>query len=153
MKNLLFAALFLLANYSFGQTPTTITTIDFVKIKQNKRQEALFYYENNWKVYRDSALQKGYIESYKLLTTTADTTANFDLMLITTYSDSAQYKLNEARFQEIIKTTRPDGPKLLNALKPGDFRQNVFFKQAATLFSAEQTKAKRKTKQKTKSKK
>lgn len=152
MKNTLWIALLLFSNCCFGQNAATITTIDFVKIKQNKRQEALFYYENNWKVYRDIALEKGCINAYQLLTTSADTTANFDLILITVYADSIQYKLNEGRFQEIIQATRPDGPKLLNNFKPNEFRQNVFFKQAETLFSADKSKFKRKAKRKTKSK-
>jgi hypothetical protein len=146
MRNFLLFALLLFANSSFGQSGTTIITIDFVKIKNNKRQEAQYFYENNWKVYRDIALKNDYIKSYKLLTTLADSTANFDLILITEYADSSQFKLNEERFQQIIKSTRPNGPKLLNELKPNDFRQNIFFKKAETLFSADNTKANRKTK-------
>ena len=143
MKYLLFITLLLLASISFGQNNTTITVIDFVKIKNNKRQEAIFYYENNWRVYRQIALEKGYIKSYRLLTTSADTTANFDLILVTEYSDSLQYKLREERFQPIIKATRPDGPILLNELNPADFRENLFFKEAGTLFSPGKAKRKR----------
>jgi hypothetical protein len=148
MRNLLLVSLIFLTTLTFGQNETTITTIDFVKIKNNKRQEALFFYENNWKVYRDIALKNDYIKSYKFLTTSADTTANFDLILITEYADSLQFKFNEERFQQIIKATRPDGPKLLNQLKPNDFRQNLFFKETETLFSSDKTKNKRKTKAK-----
>lgn len=144
MKNLLFIALLALAKISFGQS--TITTIDFVKIKHNNRAEALYFYENNWKVFRDIALKNDYIKSYKLLTTVADSAANFDLILITEYADSVQYKLNEERFQQIIKATRPDGSKLLNELKPNDFRHIVFFKKAETLFDADNTNGKRKKK-------
>ena len=148
MRNYLLVASLLFTNISYGQSETTITTIDFEKNKNNKRQEALYFYENNWKVYRDIALKNDYIKSYKLLTTSADSTANFDLILITEYADSSQFKLNEERFQQIIKATRPDGPKLLNELKPNDFRQNLFFKKSETLFSADKTKTKRKTKAK-----
>lgn len=147
MRNLLLVALLFLADLSFGQGKTTIITIDFVKIKNNKRQEALFFYENNWKVFRDIALEKGYIKSYKLLkTTSSDTTANFDLILMTEYADSLQLKLSEERFQEIIKATHPEGTKLLNELKPNEFRQIVFFKEAETLFSSDKAKKKRKNK-------
>jgi hypothetical protein len=137
MKNLLLLTVLFITTNLFGQNQSAITTIDFVKIKNNKRQEALFFYENNWKVYRDIALEKGYIKSYKLLTSSADTTANFDLILMTEYSDSSFYKSSEERFQQIIKATRPEGPKLLNQLKPNDFRQNLFFKEAETLFSSD----------------
>jgi hypothetical protein len=148
MRSLLLPALFLFSNISFGQNEGTITLIDFVKIKNDKRKETLFYYENNWKVYRDVALEKGFIKSYKLLTTSADTIANFDLILITEYADSSQFKLSEERFQQIIRTTRPDGVKLLNEVAPKDFRQNLFFKMANTLFSADKPKTRRKTKAK-----
>ena len=138
MKNPVFIILFVLTTsttISLAQGPTSISTIDFVKIKDGKRQEALFFYENNWKVYRDIALEKGYIKSYRLLTTIADTTANFDLILVTEYADSSQYKIREERFQQIIKANRPDGPKLLNEFKPNDIRLNVFSKEATTLFA------------------
>ena len=115
---------------------SSITKIDFVKIKEGKKTESLYFYENNWKVYRDIALQKGYIKSYQLLLTVADSLSNFDLMLITEYADSAQEKLSEERFQQIIKETRPNGPKLSNNLKPNEFRQNLYLKNAQTLFSS-----------------
>jgi hypothetical protein len=135
MRYFLLFALVLSVTFSFGQTESTITIIDFVKIKNNKRKEALYFYENNWKVYRDIALKNNYIKSYKLLTTSADSTANFDLILITEFSDSLQFNLNEERFQQIIKAARPNGPKMLNELKPNDFRQNIFFKKTETLLS------------------
>lgn len=136
MRFLLLLFSFVISNFLFAQSGSTVTTIDFVKIKNNRRQEALFFYENNWKLYRDIAIKKGFIQSYRLLSTTADSIADFNLILITEYADSLQYKLSEERFQQIIKTTRPEGPKLLNELKPADFRQNVFFKQTETLFNS-----------------
>jgi hypothetical protein len=39
-------------------------------------------------------------------------------------------------FQQIIETTRPDGLKRLNELKPADFRQNLFLRKAEVIFSA-----------------
>jgi hypothetical protein len=67
---------------------------------------------------------------------------------MTEYADSSQYKLGEERFQQIIKATRPDGSKLMNELKSNDFRQNLFFKKAETLFSADKVKTKKKNKAK-----
>lgn len=130
-------SIFLLASVTAqGQAKESISVIDFVKIKNDKKNEALYFYENNWKVYRDSALRRNYIISYRLLTTKADSLANFDIMLVTEYADSLQLKLSEERFQQIIKEMRPAGPKLLNELKPNDFRQNIFTKKAETLFFA-----------------
>lgn len=126
----------------FGQANPAIAIIDFVKIKNDRQKEALFFYENNWKIYRDIAIQKNFIKSYRLLFTKADSTANFDLILITEFADSLQFKLSEDRFQTIIKTTSPNGPTLLNELKPNDFRQNAFFKQSQIIFSSDERKQK-----------
>jgi len=131
-KLLLFILLFFYFP-SFGQT---VSVMDFVKVKDNKYPETLYYYENNWKVYREIAVKSNFISSYKLLKMSADSIANFDLILITEYADSSQFKLAEERFQKIIKEIRPNGPKLMNNLKPADFRQNVFAKEAQTLFSS-----------------
>ena len=124
--------LFLVAALSsLGQSG--IAVIDFVKIKEGRKKEALFFYENNWKVYRDIALKKNYISSYRLFSA-GDSAGSFDLMLITEYADSAQLGLSEHRFNDIIKAIRPEGPKLLNRLKPNDFRQNVYSRKNDILF-------------------
>lgn len=140
MKNIFLIIFLLITKLSSGQTNQAVSVIDFVKIKNNYRKEALFYYENNWKASRDIAVRKGYIQSYSLLSTTPDSSADFDLMLITVYKDSAQLSLVEERFQEIFKEMRSGGPVLLNDIKPGDFRQNVFSKKAETIFSSDQKK-------------
>ena len=121
---------------AYGQKGHEISIVDFVKIIPGKGKEAIYFYENNWKVYRDIALQKGYIKSYRMLLTQADSVGNFDIMLFTGYADSSQLKLSEERFREIIKSINPNGPKLLNELKPAEFRQNIFFKKTETLFDS-----------------
>jgi len=134
MKHLIPVFLILFSTVSFGQADPSVTIIDFVKIKNNNTKEAIYYYEKNWKASRDIALAKGFIKSYRLLSTTADSAADFDLVLITEFKDSAQYNLVEERFQAIFKEMRTGGPILLNDLKPSEFRQNVFNKKAETIF-------------------
>ncbi|HYH14271.1 MAG TPA: hypothetical protein VD794_03570 [Flavisolibacter sp.] len=136
MRLFLLTALLSITLPSFGQSNNAILTMDFVKVKNGKHQEALYFYENNWKVYRDMAMQKGYIKSYRLVTTSVDSLANFDIILMTEYADSTQMNRSEARFQQIIKEVRPTGPKLLNELKPNDFRQNLFLRRAETIFQS-----------------
>lgn len=132
----IFLTIFCVLYFSLsGNAQKTISTIDFIKIKNNKRQEAIYFYENNWKVYRDIALKRGFIKSYKFLAASPDTSLNFDFILITEYNDSLQMNLSEERFQQIIKDTRPGGPELLNEIKPKDFRENVMFMKTETLFS------------------
>lgn len=127
----LFTVFFMLI--SFSASTQTLQVMDFVKIKDGHTTEAVFYYEHNWKLFRDSALQKGYIQSYRVELVVADTAA-FDLVLITEYKDSLQYSYSENNFREIIAALRPDGPLLINKLQPADFRQNLFVKISRNLF-------------------
>ena len=114
--------------------------MDFVKIKDGKKAEALYFYENNWKVYREVAVEKGFIQSFQILSVLPDSLNNLDLILITTYKDSLQYVKSEEHFQSIIKELRPNGPKLLNQLKPTEFRQNVFARKTQSLFLSDEQK-------------
>lgn len=111
----------------------TVTVMDFVKVKDGHIAEALFYYEHNWKLYRDSAVKKGFIQSYRIEQVIQDTPA-FDIVLITEYKDSLQYSFSEINFSEIITGLRPGGPLLMNTLQPPDFRQNLFVKVTRNLF-------------------
>jgi hypothetical protein len=123
-----------------AQNNSAVTLMDFVKIKEGKTAEALFFYENNWKVYRDLALKKKVIQSYELVKARPDSLNNFDLILITVYKDSAQFAKSEENFRSILTALRPNGPVLLNAVKPGDFRQNVFVKIVQPVYASSKKK-------------
>lgn len=137
-KNILLLLLGVLCSAALcAQKNTTVWAVDFVRVKSGHRAETMFFYENNWKLYRDTALAKGHISGYRLLETTPDSLGDFNLVLMTAYPDSAALAKNEEHFQPILKSLRPDGPKLLNRLKPVDFRENAFFKSCKTVFSAD----------------
>lgn len=133
MRN--FLSLFFLIFYSvgFAQQDDRITTVEFIQILDNNKAEAEFYYQNNWKVLREMALKKGYIHSYQLLETSASEEAPFHYMLITTYTDKAQYDLREDHFGELIK--EKGELKLLNDKKPGEFRKSLFSKEMVRHFN------------------
>ena len=135
-KMLLTFFLLLSPTLAFAQNSKSISVIDYVKIKDGKRAEALFFYESNWKKYRDVALAKGFIRSYHLLANTSPQVKEYDLMLITEYADENQSRLSEERFSQIIKELAPQGPKLLDDLKPADFRVNVSSVTTETIFSS-----------------
>ena len=136
MKHLLPVIFLFFFTKTFCQADPSITIIDFVKIKNNNTKEAIYYYENNWKASRDIALNRGFIKSDRLLSTTADSTADFDLILMTEFKDSTDYNLVEERFQAIFKEMRTGGPTLLNDIKPSEFRRIVFNKKAETIFKS-----------------
>ena len=137
MKNILICCIILFPLIGKAQTQKTISIYDFVKIKNNHTKEALYFYEQNWKHYRDIALKKKYIVSYRLVSALPDSTSDFNLILITEYADSLAYAKSEENFAQIIKETRPNGPLLLNELKPADFRINLFYRKMETIFKSE----------------
>jgi len=44
-----------------------VTLFEAVKIKNEKRAEALYFYENNWKILRENAPEKGIIHYLNFL--------------------------------------------------------------------------------------
>jgi hypothetical protein len=142
MKCILFV-LIIFAIPAQAQLNKPVVVMDFVQVKDNHFAEALYYYEQNWKQYRDEALAKGYITGYRMLQTISDSAANFHLVLITEYADSIQYSKSEKNFEGIIQRLRPGGAALLNDLKPAQFRNNLFYKITTEVLAPEQSKFKK----------
>ncbi len=111
---------------SYSQEDKRLSTIDFVEVLNDNKDEVLFYYQNNWQVLREIALKKGYIHSFQILETLATPEAPYHFILITTYSNQTQYDKREVHFSAIIKAQ--DGLKLLNTKQPNDFRKIVIRK-------------------------
>jgi hypothetical protein len=57
----------MVSTFSFGQPKEELISMDFVKILEDNKTEAIFYYENNWNGLRVQAIEKGYIKSFQLL--------------------------------------------------------------------------------------
>ena len=114
----------LMCSVNFGQTNEKITTIETVEILNNNKEEAIYYFQNNWKALRIAAVKKGYIYSYAMLLKEHTEETPFQIILITTYLDKKQHQNREAHFVELIKAS--GGLKLLNNKKPSTFRKSVF---------------------------
>lgn len=127
---------------------TTIEVSECIKVLNENLNEALFYYENNWFFFREQAFKKGYISGYEFDYPSATALlrqnwksfkapkefkpsgylGNCDISLKTIYRNAKQYKNSDDNFQNLIKSLRPSGPKLLNQLKPSEFRKSRFVK-------------------------
>ena len=127
IKTLIFVALLNVFSISYGQNDGKISTVDFVQILNDNEEEALYYFQNNWKVLREMALKKEFIHSYQFLEVPPSEDAPFHLMFITTYLNEEQYKLREDHFAELIEERGP--LKLLNDKKPEEFRKSLFAKE------------------------
>ena len=100
-------------------------TIDLVKAKAEFEKEALFFYEQNWKAFREEALKKKVISGYKMYRSAADSTGYFDITLITEYKNVEAHAFSEEKFRPIMKKVSPNGPKYLNEVKREQFLKYV----------------------------
>lgn len=105
---------------------TSYVAMDIIKVKNGLWNEALYFFENNWKTYREDAIQQGIISSYKMLVNKADSVTN-NIVLITEYPDSLSYRKSEENFRPILKKIHPDGPIYLNEKRRNDFMQIEVF--------------------------
>jgi len=126
IRNFIFLLSFCTTSLFFGQQDQSISSMDFIEIVNNNEQEALFYYQNNWKILRKMAIKKNYISSFELLKDTGQDKNSFSLILVTTYANREQFEKREEHFQELIK--EKGGLELLNEKKPTEFRKTVFSK-------------------------
>jgi hypothetical protein len=99
-----------------------VVTVDFVRVLNGNTEEAVFYYENNWKQHRIKAVKKGFISSFKLLLKTSDD-GQTDILLITGYASESQYENREKNFARIMSDTGRDGPVMMNDKPPSAFRE------------------------------
>lgn len=113
-----------------------IETIDFIKVKDGRRDDARYYYENNWRAYRAAAVKRGLIHSFDYVEITIEKDSAFDLLLITRYQGEEQYNNREKIFEPIIKELSPNGPFMRGTSKPDDFRQIVYAYTGKSIFSA-----------------
>ncbi|MBC8755738.1 hypothetical protein H2O64_13765 [Kordia sp. YSTF-M3] len=127
LKYLVIVLFLISIQFSFSQKSERISTVDFIQIVDNNREETLFYYEYNWKALRAIALKKNYIASFEIMETPYSAEAPFHLMLITTYANKVQYEQREKHFQELIKAKGK--LLLLNDKIPSEFRINLFHKE------------------------
>lgn len=98
-----------------------VSTIDVVRVKGEYEKEAVYFYENNWKVFREEAMREGYISGFELVKSDVDSVGVMAMFLVTHYKDSASYGGSEKNFGGIIKRMSPGGPKMLNSVVRREF--------------------------------
>lgn len=120
-----FATWLVLACLALSRTAyaDAVTVVEGVEIVNGNREEAIFFYANNWQKFREEALRLGYLDSYELIVSDEGRDPKVEIVLVTRYANPEQYEESEPRFQKIIAARTL---QLMNDLKPGEFRQNVF---------------------------
>ncbi|NNE67145.1 MAG: hypothetical protein HKN33_11325 [Pyrinomonadaceae bacterium] len=124
MKTFSLAVLiFVLSINVFAQQADIVTVFQGIRIKNDHREEALFYYRNNWAKLREAAVKKNYIHSFELVEVYSERDAKFDIGLVTRFTNQAQSDKAEVNFQELISARGK--LRLLNDRKPGEFRESI----------------------------
>lgn len=132
MRAIFILTFILVCQVLFAQS-RSVMLVDVMSINQQHKAEALYYYEHNWKLYREEAIKQGVITGYQFYETENEDSLEF--VLITEFKDESQYDSVEMNFVPILKTLRPGGPVLLNEVKPEDFRSSVSTKKAYKLWA------------------
>lgn len=101
-----------------------VISVDYVRVLNGNFDEAVYFYENNWKEFRIAAVKKGFINSFKLLVKSSQN-GQTDILLITAFESQEQYERREENFSEVMRDASEGGPTLLNNKAPGDFREVV----------------------------
>lgn len=111
-----------------------ITMVDIVKARGEYEKEAIYFYENNWKVFREEALKAKYISGFELVKSTVDSTGFFTIVLMTHFADDATHAAVEKNFRSIMERVSPGGPKMLNSVTRKEFIVGVSSYSGRTLW-------------------
>ncbi len=101
--------------------PPYAVTMDITECRLEYERECLYFYKQNWLVYRETARDRGFISGYQLLRSVADSGPAVTLVLLTEYPDSLTFARVEENFQPMMKELRPNGPTLLNEVQRNQF--------------------------------
>ncbi len=114
-----------------GQSKS-ITAIEFVEILDDQKEEAIFYYQHNWKVLRERAKEHGFVESFQLIEIPYSSELPAHLLLITHFRNSEQYDQVEKNFKVLLE--EHGEMRLLNTKQPAVFRKNVMYRVSKTQY-------------------
>lgn len=131
MQKAITILLFISSIPSFSQK---YATVDIVKARLSFEKEVLYFYEKNWKAFREEAKRQKVISGYSLFRSPADSTGYFDITLITEYKNAAAYAQAEEKFGPIMKKISPNGPQYLNATKREEFLKYIIGTEGLQIF-------------------
>ena len=81
----------------------SVWSIGFIKMKPGMETAYLNYIANDWKREQEALKKDGQIISYKVLTTEAHGSNDWNIMLMTEYKDMATKEANEAKADNLLQ--------------------------------------------------
>jgi len=82
----------------------SVWNIGFVQMKPGMETAYLNYVAGDWKREQEALKKDGQIISYKVLTTEAHGSGDWNIMLMTEYKDMATMEANEAKADNLLQT-------------------------------------------------
>ena len=82
----------------------TVWSIGFIQMKPGMETAYLNYVAGDWKREQEALKKDGQIISYKVLTTEAHGSNDWNIMLMTEYKDMATMEANEAKADNLLQT-------------------------------------------------
>ncbi len=82
----------------------TVWSIGFIQMKPGMDTAYLNYVAGDWKREQEALKKDGQIISYKVLTTEAHGSKDWNIMLMTEYKDMATMEANEAKADNLLQT-------------------------------------------------
>ncbi len=82
----------------------SVWSIGFIQMKPGMETAYLNYVAGDWKREQEALKKDGQIISYKVLTTEAHGSGDWNIMLMTEYKDMATMEANEAKADNLLQT-------------------------------------------------
>ena len=95
----------------------TVWNVAFIKMKPGMETAYLNYIATDWKRNQEASKKDGLILSYKVLTTEAHGTTDWNIMLMTEYKDMATMEANEAKADALLQKVIGDDQKQMQGYR------------------------------------
>lgn len=95
----------------------SVWEIAFIRVKPGMDTAYLNYLASEWKRNQEAAKREGLILSYKVLTTEAHGSTDWNLLLMTEYKDLATMEANEAKADALAQKVIGDDQKQMQGYK------------------------------------
>ncbi len=82
----------------------SVWNVAFIQMKPGMETAYLNYIATDWKRNQEASKKEGLILSYKVLTTEAHGSGDWNIMLMTEYKDMATMEANEAKADNLLQT-------------------------------------------------
>jgi len=95
----------------------TVWNVAFIKMKPGMETAYLNYIATDWKRNQEASKKDGLILSYKVLTTEAHGSTDWNIMLMTEYKDMATMEANEAKADALLQKVIGDDQKQMQGYR------------------------------------